>query len=196
MCPYEAIGCRTSFPDGAPRRYLSTHVRTLWRTPLDAPVPCELSARWIWFRAGGTAAQKNNTITAPTARKKDRIAAGCGTRWRCSHTTPGRIAAANVRERSSRTTMLRTCQIPNVKTDTDRRGATPCTARRTTSRSSIAAWPLGAHGRRRRYSVRRRSTTICSSMSFRGAGRDLRHVADRDLRFRWVLLRDRPDLVE
>jgi hypothetical protein len=42
------------------------------------------------------ATQKKKTITAMTARRKNRIATGSGTRRRCSHSTPGRIAAAKV----------------------------------------------------------------------------------------------------
>src|SRR6478735_3086967 len=47
-----------------------------------------------------------------------RIATDWGTRWRPSHSTPGRIAAAKVSARSRRMRTLRTCQIPAASATT------------------------------------------------------------------------------
>ena len=60
--------------------------------------------------------------TPPTTRRWRRIATDCGTRWRPSQSTPGRIAAANVSARSRRMRTLRTCQIPNGERDDRERG--------------------------------------------------------------------------
>jgi hypothetical protein len=49
---------------------------------------------------------------------KKKIASAPGTRRRRSHSTPGRIAAANVSARSRGTMMLRTFQSPNASAAT------------------------------------------------------------------------------
>jgi hypothetical protein len=59
----------------------------------------------------------------------------CCTRCRLSHSTPGRIAAANVNERSRRITMLLTSQMPKPIAPTAIAAAVAFAVRRTTSRS-------------------------------------------------------------
>ncbi len=67
---------------------------------------CCASASLSWCTAGGTASQKNSTNVPSTMKTKEKIASGSGTRWRRSHSTPGRIAAANVSASNSSTMVV------------------------------------------------------------------------------------------
>jgi hypothetical protein len=79
---------------------------------------CCARASFSWCTAGGTASQKNSTNIPSTPKMKKKIASAPGTRRRRSHSTPGRIAAANVSARSRGTMMLRTFQSPNASAAT------------------------------------------------------------------------------